>query len=84
MSEERLQSPLRLEEDLQEQKLRPQLLREFTGQRAVCENLSVFIAAARARSEPLDHVIFYGPPGLGKTTLAQIVAAEMGVGFRST
>lgn len=84
MSEERLQSPMRLDEDTQEQKLRPQLLAEFTGQRAVCENLSVFVSAARARGEALDHVLFYGPPGLGKTTLAQIVAAEMGVGFRAT
>jgi Holliday junction DNA helicase RuvB len=82
--ETRLQTPRRLEEDTQEQKLRPQKLAEFTGQRAACENLSVFVHAARTRGEPLDHVLFYGPPGLGKTTLAQIVAAEMGVGFRAT
>ncbi len=80
----RLQTAIKLEEDVQEQKLRPQRLAEFTGQRAACENLSIFVHAARSRGEPLDHVLFYGPPGLGKTTLAQIVAAEMGVGFRST
>lgn len=82
--ETRLQTPQKLEEDLQEQRLRPQRLSEFTGQKAACENLAVFVHAARSRGEALDHVLFYGPPGLGKTTLAQIVAAEMGVGFRAT
>lgn len=64
--------------------LRPQKLAEFVGQEKARANLSVFIEAARARGEALDHVLFVGPPGLGKTTLAQIVAREMGVNFRST
>jgi holliday junction DNA helicase RuvB len=64
--------------------LRPQVLAEFIGQRQARANLQVFIGAARARGEALDHVLFVGPPGLGKTTLAQIVARELGVNFRST
>jgi len=64
--------------------IRPQTLDDFVGQRMVCENLKVFIDAARARGDSLDHVLFHGPPGLGKTTLAQIVARELGVGFRAT
>jgi Holliday junction DNA helicase RuvB len=64
--------------------LRPLSLDDFVGQPQLCANLRVFIAAARTRREALDHVLFHGPPGLGKTTLAQIVARELGVGFRAT
>jgi Holliday junction DNA helicase RuvB len=64
--------------------LRPQVLADFTGQEAVRKNLKVFIESAKTRGEALDHVLFVGPPGLGKTTLAQIVARELGVNFRAT
>jgi len=80
----RLVTPERRDEDIAETSLRPQKLAEFVGQQQARANLSVFIEAAKARKEALDHVLFVGPPGLGKTTLAQIVARELGVGFRST
>ena len=64
--------------------LRPQLLSDYIGQAKAKENLKVYIEAAKARKEPLDHVLFYGPPGLGKTTLAGIIANEMGVGIKIT
>ena len=76
--------PERREEDAAEATLRPQKLAEFIGQEQARKNLAVFIEAARARHEALDHVLFVGPPGLGKTTLAQIVARELGVNFRAT
>jgi len=71
------------EDDL-DTSLRPQVLADFTGQAAARANLKIFIEAAKARKDALDHVLFVGPPGLGKTTLAQIVARELGVNFRST
>jgi Holliday junction DNA helicase RuvB len=80
----RIVTPERAEADALEVSLRPQHLGDFIGQEQARANLSVFIAAARARGEALDHVLFSGPPGLGKTTLAQIVARELGVNFRST
>ncbi len=74
----------RPEEQAIELALRPQRLEEFIGQERVKENLRILIEAARARGEPLDHLLFYGPPGLGKTTLATVIAAEMGVPIRIT
>lgn len=79
----RLVSGEKREEDF-DSSLRPQTLGDFVGQAAARENLSVFIEAAKQRREALDHVLFVGPPGLGKTTLAQIVSRELGVNFRST
>ena len=74
----------RMSEDAAEKSLRPQSLAEFVGQRKTRENLSVLIEAARTRREALDHVLLYGPPGLGKTTLSNIISRELGVGFRAT
>jgi Holliday junction DNA helicase RuvB len=80
----RLVTAERRDDDSADGSLRPQRLSEFIGQQQARSNLSVFIEAARARREALDHVLFVGPPGLGKTTLAQIVARELGVNFRAT
>ena len=73
-----------LQEDVQEGSLRPKSLREYIGQEKAKENLAIFIAAAQKREEALDHVLLHGPPGLGKTTLAGIIAQEMGVNIRIT
>jgi Holliday junction DNA helicase RuvB len=80
---DRITTPDRRPEDL-DAALRPKTLDEFVGQKAARENLRVFIEAAKGRGDALDHVLFFGPPGLGKTTLAQIIARELGVGFRAT
>jgi len=83
VTDQRLTTPDRRPEDV-DAALRPKTLEEFIGQQAARDNLRVFIDAARRRGDALDHVLFYGPPGLGKTTLAQIIARELGVGFRAT
>jgi Holliday junction DNA helicase RuvB len=75
---------LRQDDDAGDATLRPRRLDEFIGQPRLRENIEIFLDAARARDEPLDHVLLYGPPGLGKTTLANIIAAEMGVNLRTT
>jgi Holliday junction DNA helicase RuvB len=80
----RLVTSERREDDVAEASLRPQRLVEFIGQQQARANLNVFIEAARSRNEALDHVLFVGPPGLGKTTLAQIISRELGVNFRAT
>ncbi|MBP1807681.1 Holliday junction branch migration DNA helicase RuvB [Rubellimicrobium aerolatum] len=71
-------------EDMSDKALRPQMLSEFIGQHEARANLRVFIESAKMRGEAMDHTLFYGPPGLGKTTLAQIMSRELGVGFRMT
>lgn len=82
--EGRMMSADYLPEDEGDNPLRPRTLSEYVGQEKVKSNLSVYIGAARLRNEPLDHVLLYGPPGLGKTTLSAIIATEMGVNFRIT
>ncbi len=85
MEEERItQSGALAAEEKQETTLRPQFLDDFMGQKNVKDNLKIFIEAAKLRGEPLDHVLFYGPPGLGKTTLAGIIANELGVDIKIT
>ncbi|MEQ1710838.1 MAG: Holliday junction branch migration DNA helicase RuvB [Hyphomicrobium sp.] len=84
MTDNRLVTGAKKEADAFEATIRPQSLGEFIGQEQARANLEIFIKAAKARGDALDHVLFAGPPGLGKTTLAQIMAREMGVGFRAT
>ncbi len=82
--DERLITPKIISEDASELSLRPRTFAEYVGQEKIKQNLRIFIDAALARSENLDHVLLYGPPGLGKTTMASIIAAEMGVNIRIT
>ncbi|HNZ13712.1 MAG TPA: AAA family ATPase, partial [Anaerolineaceae bacterium] len=81
---QRLVDPEPRPDDRIDQALRPRRLNDLIGQSQVKENLAILIAAARHRAEPLDHVLFYGPPGLGKTTLAHVLANEMGVNIKIT
>ena len=84
MMDERIVTTKEMEEDKHDLNIRPSYFKEYIGQKKVKDNLEVFIEAAKLRGEPLDHVLFYGPPGLGKTTLAGIIANELGVDIKIT
>ncbi|MBN1623259.1 MAG: Holliday junction branch migration DNA helicase RuvB [Clostridia bacterium] len=84
MDEEKITNSSFINQDITENTLRPKSFNEYFGQKKVKENLKIYIEAARQREEPLDHVLLYGPPGLGKTTLANIIASEMNVNIRIT
>ena len=81
---EELNAAIAAADDINEYSLRPTSLRDFIGQSSVKENLKIFIESAKKRNIAMDHVLFFGPPGLGKTTLSQIVSKELGVGFKAT
>ena len=84
MEKRMIQTEVTAEDQLIESSLRPAFLNQYVGQEKVKNNLKIFIEAAKSRMEPLDHVLLYGPPGLGKTTLATIIASEMGVNIKTT
>src|SRR5437870_3307142 len=85
MGKDRLVNPTRSDEDIPgEPSLRPQRLTDYIGQERLKENLKIAIDAAKSRGEPLDHILLYGPPGLGKTSMANVIAHEMGVNIKTT